>query len=411
MSHPAAVQPQASDAGETSPQSANAAGSSRPGDACSVIDGKFILQWFSPRWFIFIMGTGALATMYQVLAGSPTGLLHSIAVGFLLIAAIAFPIVSVLKLWRLFAHLNCLLQEWSHSSLMQFYSAIPIAAAVVSTGLLRVGLPGLSEGAVGLATALWVVALVFGLGFVVLIPLRVILGSHAEPKRALGFWFLPPVGLFVLVFNGNFLAPMLGPAAAGAIFQLNTVVLGLALFLTAAVFTIFLFRSLFYDFPRSDIAPSYVIGLAPVGVSIIALNSYLPLFAQFAPDGLPSVELVGGLVRLLSVWLWGFGLWWLVVSGGLVLIKFLKGGIPVTLGYWAFIFPPAAYTIATLMLAGQLAVPVLTYVGYALAALVTVAWVVVSGMVLRSTVTRQIFVLPPSFQDLGASPQAKKAGS
>ncbi len=372
------------------------------GDACSAVDGRFILAWLSPRWFIFVMGTAALANVHQMLAKGAPGLLHQTAVILLLLATVAFPLVAALKLWRLVAYWRCVAQEWTHSSLMQFYSAIPIAAAVVSTGMLNIPIAWLSEAQrVSIATGFWWVALVLSLVFVVLIPVRVILGEHAEPKRALGFWFLPPVGLFVLVFNGNFLAGHLSdPATVEAIFLFDTVVLGLAMLLTVAVFTIFLSRAFFYNFPRPDVTPSYVIGLAPIGVSIVALNTWLPLYGRVAPTGLPPVETLGPTIALLSLLTWGFGLWWAVVSLAIVATKFATVGVPVTLGYWAFIFPPAAFTISTLLLAGKLHYGFLTISGNILAAVVSVAWLAVAILVARDTINRRIFELPPSFGDL-----------
>jgi tellurite resistance protein TehA-like permease len=380
----------------------SASAQSQPGgDACAAVDGTFIMQWFSPRWFIFVMGTGAIANIYQLLAQSPTGVLHGIALLFLLLALVSFVAVSVLTVWRVLAHYACVAQEFTHSSLMQFYAAIPIAAAVVSTGLLNIPIAGVSEAVrVAIASAFWWVSLALSLLFIVLIPVRVILGDHAEPKRALGFWFLPPVGLFVFVFNGNFLAGHLDGAAPQAIFLLNTIVLGLALFLTVAVFTIFLFRAFFYSFPRPDVAPSYLIGLAPIGVAIIALNTYLPLYGKLAPAGLPPLELLAPLVGLLSLLLWGFGLWWLTVAVAIIAYKARTTGIPVTLGYWAFIFPPAAYTLSTLLLAGKYPLVFLEFAGQLLAVVVTLVWLMALAMVARNVRTKRIFLLPPSFADL-----------
>lgn len=385
-------------------QSAGERPSSKPEDACAIVDRQFILQWFSPRWFIAIMGIGALANIYQTLSGAPTGLLHSVAVAFLLLGLVAFPVAGALKLWRFVAHFRCIAQEFTHSSLMQFYAAIPISAAILSTGLLSIPVAGVTEATrVLLAQYLWWFSLVLSLVFIVLIPTRVILGDHAEPKRALGFWFLPPVGLFVLVFNGNFLAGHLEGSAAAGIFQLNLVILGLALLLTVAMFTIFLFRALFIKFPAPDVAPSYLIGLAPIGVSIIAMNSFLPLYGQFAPAGLPPMETLAGMVGLGSLLLWGFGLWWLVVSATIIISKLMTTGIPVTLGYWAFIFPPAAYTLATLLLAGKYPFVFLEVTGQILAALVTFVWVVTTVLVAKHTWSKRIFLLPASFQDLDIS--------
>lgn len=377
-------------------------------DACSAIDRKFVLQWFSPRWFIFVMGTGAIANVYQMLAQSPTGTLHSLAAVFLLLAAVSFAAATVLMLGRVLSHSRCVAQEFTHSSLMQFYAAIPIAAAVISTGLLNIPLAGVGEPTrVVIASGLWLVSLVLSVLFIVLIPVRVILGDHAEPRSALGFWFLPPVGLFVLVFNGNFLAGHLGGTAPHAIFLLNTILLGLALFLTVAIFTIFLFRALFYNFPRPDVAPSYIIGLAPIGVSIVALNTYLPLYGKFAPAGFPPSEVFAPLVGFLSLLLWGFGLWWLVVAAAIMMHQALTKGIPVTLGYWAMVFPPAAFTLSTLLLAGKYPLDFLTATSVLLTGIVSLVWGVAMVLVGNAIHTKQIFLLPASFQDLDRSAGSK----
>jgi hypothetical protein len=170
------------------------------------LTGKYILRWFSPRWFIFIMGTGALANIFQMLAGKPAGALHAIAVFLLSVALAAFPAAAAFLAIRFFVGLDCILKEWRHSSLIQFYSAISIAAAICATGLLRIPLPYISSaGAARLAPVFWWIALAVGLFFILFTTFQVKTGSHAEPRRALGFWFLPPVGLFVLIFAGNLL--------------------------------------------------------------------------------------------------------------------------------------------------------------------------------------------------------------
>ena len=58
--------------------------------------------------------------------------------------------------------------------------------------------------------------------------------------------------------------------------------------------------------------------------------------------------------------IWGFGIW---VFGIIAIICFYhirRGGFPFSLGWWAFIFPLAAYTIASQKIAGMYATP-LTY--------------------------------------------------
>jgi len=195
---------------------------------------RYILQWFSPRWFIFVMGTGALANIYQLFSGREAGALHVLAEVFLLLAMTVFVVAAVFMIVRFLVGWECVLKEWRHASLIQFYSTISIAAAVCATGLLNIPVAFLSRlAAERLAGVFWWIALIDGLFFLLFIPFKVSTGQHAEPRRALGFWFLSPVGLFVLVFAGNFWAMhMTNQANVRAMLFLNTMILGIAIPLT-----------------------------------------------------------------------------------------------------------------------------------------------------------------------------------
>jgi len=359
----------------------------------------YILRWFSPRWFIFIMGTGALANICQLLAGKSTGTLHSLA-GFFLITTLAvFPVASFFMVLRFFVGLDCILKEWRHSSLIQFYSTISIAAAICATGLLNIPISFISQNiAYSLAVVFWWIACLVGIFFIFLTPYKIITGNHAEPRRALGFWFLPPVGLFVLVFAGNFLAMHMNDLVhLRALLFFNTLILGVAIAFTVIIYTIFMFRALFYNFPRKDVAPSFMIGVAPVGVSIIAINTILPVIKK-AGISIVDLAVLAPLVKIVSLLLWGFGLWWLIVATAVIVTYFVKQSVPVTLGFWAFIFPPAAFTIASLILAKALNLIFIKDVAIVLAVLLIAAWIINVILTIKGMIDRTIFDVSPTFK-------------
>jgi len=360
---------------------------------------QYILRWFSPRWFIFVMGTGALANIYQLIAGKPEGLLHNLAVLFLTLSIAVFFTAIVFLIVRFIVGMDCILKEWRHASLIQFYSAISIAAAICATGLFNVPLSFISKAfAYNLAIVLWWISLVVGIFFIFFTPIKVTSGNHAQPRRALGFWFLAPVGLFVLVFAGNFWAlHMTNQAHVKTILFLNTLILGVAIPLTIIVYTIVLFRALFYNFPRRDVAPSFMIGVAPVGVCIVAINTIIPVLAKSGVSIIAPGTLAP-FVKVISLLLWGFGLWWLIYALITIALYMLKQGVPVTLGYWAFIFPPAAYTIATLILAKSLSLPLLRNFAVVLTIVFTLWWTVNFILTIRGMVNKTIFDVSPTFK-------------
>jgi len=360
---------------------------------------KYILRWFSPRWFIFIMGTGALANICQILAGKPTGILHNVAGFFLMTALLVFPVALFFMVLRFFVGLDCILKEWRHSSLIQFYSTISIAAAICATGLLNIPMSFIPKStAYVLAIIFWWIACLVGMFFIFLIPYKVIIGSHAEPRRALGFWFLPPVGLFVLVFAGNFLAMhMRSMNYLRALLLFNTLVLGVAIAVTVIVYTIFMFRGLFYNFPRKDVAPSFMIGVAPIGVSIVAINTILPVIKK-AGISIVDLAVLSPLVKIASLLLWGFGLWWLIVAIAVIVTYFVKQGVPVTLGYWAFIFPPAAYIIASLIIAKASNLIFIKDVAIVLTVPLVAAWGINVILTIKGMIDTTIFDVSPTFK-------------
>ena len=374
------------------------------------VPAREILRFFSPRWFIAIMGTGALANIFQLIADRAP-IWHHLAVGLMTLCLAAYPVVLALLICRLWLDRGMVVKELRHSSLVQFYSAVFIAAAICATGLLKIPLPYLSaDTALFLAKGFWGFAAVVGAALAVFTPWRIITLNHGEPRRILGFWFLPPVGLFVLVFAGNFLA--LQPSNIGWIEPMavfNALALGIASFQTLALFTLFLFRGLAYPFPREDVVPSFTIGMAPVGVSIIAFLSYQPLLAKAAIPGLEVAAIVP-LIKLGCVLLWGFGLWWLLVNIGIIATAYARKGIPVTLGYWAFVFPPAAYTIASILLGQATGIEFIQKTGFVLAMIMAAVWCVIFLLTIRAVFNRRIFILPPSFQELLAGDAAPQDG-
>ncbi len=360
---------------------------------------QYILRWFSPRWFIFVMGTGALANIYQLIAGKPEGFLHSLAVFFLILAMVVFFTAILFLIVRFIVGMDCILKEWRHASLIQFYSTISIAAAVCGTGLFNVPLSFISKAfAHNLAVIFWWIAFVVGMFFIFFTPFKVTSGNHAQPRRVLGFWFLPPVGLFVLVFAGNFWAlHMTSQAHVKNILFLNTLILGVAIPLTVMIYTMVLFRALFYNFPRRDVAPSFMIGVAPVGVCIIAINTIIPVLGK-SGIAIIAPATLAPFIKVISLLLWGFGLWWLVYALSTIVLYMLKHRVPVTLGYWAFIFPPAAYTIATLILAKSLDLPLMRNFAVVLTIVFSLWWVVNLVLTIRGVINRTIFDVSPTFK-------------
>jgi len=140
-----------------------------------------------------------------------------------------------------------------------------------------------------------------------------------------------------------------------------------------------------------------MIGVAPVGVSIVAINTILPVIKK---SGLSIVDLavLAPLVKIISLLLWGFGLWWLIVAIAVIITYFAKQGVPVTLGYWAFIFPPAAFAISSLIVAKALGLIFIKNIAIFLAVVLVVAWIINLILTIKGIINRTIFDVSPTFK-------------
>jgi len=109
--------------------------------------------------------------------------------------------------------------------------------------------------------------------------------------------------------------------------------------------TMIFHRIKFHPLPPAAMAPSFLIPLAPVGVSIIALFSFQAI--------LPKIENLAELVApihsfflIYTPLMIGFGLFW-AISATLIIKHYLKHkGLPFSLGFWAFVFPVDAFGIS-----------------------------------------------------------------
>ena len=72
-------------------------------------------------------------------------------------------------------------------------------------------------------------------------------------------------------------------------------------------------RLKFHPLPAPEVAPSFVIGLAPVGVSIIALNTFYLMLEKHNVFAWDLSSLHTG-ISLLSGMLAGYGLWWFILT-------------------------------------------------------------------------------------------------
>jgi tellurite resistance protein TehA-like permease len=97
------------------------------------------------------------------------------------------------------------------------------------------------------------------------------------------------------------------------------------------------------------------------------------------------------LANLIAVVIWGFGIWIVGIIAIISIYQFRKGGIPFSMGWWAFIFPLAAYTIASQKVAASFPTPLTS--GYAafLTILLCLLWLYTFTNTVLGAITGKLF--------------------
>lgn len=293
--------------------------------------------------FIALMGTSALALTTKMIFDSP------ITDAFSYLLEISVMVIFIVHFLRFITHLierGDFLDNLKNPQKSNLYSAIPIASALISIMLVRIGLPFIGQHDTILSSAFWFVSLLFSLLFIVVVPIN--LKFRSAPEHVMGTWFLPPVGLFVLVSAGSTLG-MAWPQLSGTISLINLMMLGPAFILYILTLNLLYLRSKFYDFGEAKAIPTFNIVLAPVGVSILAMLTTSSLLLENNLLGLGA--LFSGISKIYSLIMFGYGLWVLLGLSFLYYrLRKEKGGIPLSELWWAFIFPIGAFVLSCVSL-------------------------------------------------------------
>jgi tellurite resistance protein TehA-like permease len=130
------------------------------------------------------------------------------------------------------------------------------------------------------------------------------------------------------------------------------------------------------------LTPTAWIHLAPLGVIPVSLLNVL--------DQLPF-PVAHEPFLFLSLLLWGFGVWWLVMATLLTLAARRAGQMPFALSWWGFTFPLGAFVAASLRLSPLTGIGAVGVVGIACWALLVVLWSVTLTNTLRGVVSGAVF--------------------
>lgn len=342
------------------------------------------------------MGTGAMA----IVAAENPGLipflerpLDIVAMALLILAAMAFLVLIVIQARSVWDHDRGnvgkgLLGRITAHEQGPLYATIPGSISVLCLAVMN-RFPSVLESEAGW----WLLMVASMLSTFSAIILTVVFFSAAfaddnvDAEAISGTWFVPETVMLLGVVLASRLA-FLAPQWVESPLAVLTVALmgaGFILFLLTAAL---LFTRLVI-WPRVARGRSAVwIMLSPLGVATLALHAVSEVAPIF---GFGRAAAVTTITDLGAGMIWGFALWWLGAAAVLNLGDYFgkdptqrKKDYSFAPSEWAFVFPPAALTIATIELARLWSSSLVELIGVGMATLMTGVWVVVLSRALMS---------------------------
>lgn len=337
-----------------------------------------LIRHFTPNWFTVTMGTGVVALILPELPFAHSLMAH-LAVLLWQFNIALFLMFSPLYVLRWIIYPTEAKQIFSHASMSLFLGAIPMALATIINGYLKFGIHLYGDWVVPFAQLLWYIDVLLAVSIAWIVPFYMYNRQQHELQSMTAVWLLPIVACEVAAATGGLLLPHIavGQQALGILLG-GYVLWGISVLPAFAILTILMLRLALHKLPSKELAISSWLALGPIGTGALAL---LILGAQ-APQVLAVIDQqslglfcqqVGIVVSLI---LMGFGLWWLGIAV-LTTLKHAKTALPFNLGWWGLTFPLGVFTLAVLNLAQQLHVSFIQSIGYALAVILIMLWLVV----------------------------------
>ncbi len=337
-----------------------------------------LIRHFTPNWFTVTMGTGVVALILPELPFAHSIMAH-LAVLLWQFNIALFLMFSLLYVLRWIIYPTEAKQIFSHASMSLFLGAIPMALATIINGYLKFGIHLYGDWVVPFAQLLWYIDVLLAVSIAWIVPFYMYNRQQHELQSMTAVWLLPIVACEVAAATGGLLLPHIavGQQALGILLG-GYVLWGISVLPAFAILTILMLRLALHKFPSKELAISSWLALGPIGTGALAL---LILGAQ-APQVLAVIDQQSlgvfcqqaGIV--VSLILMGFGLWWLGIAV-LTTLKHAKTALPFNLGWWGLTFPLGVFTLAVLNLAQQLHVSFIQSIGYALAVILIMLWLVV----------------------------------
>lgn len=272
------------------------------------------LRYFPIPLFASIMGVLGLTIVLQR-ASHVYGYPHFIATIGVVLGIGMFLLFSFVYFLKFLKYKEEVIAEFNHPIRLNFFPAYSICML-----LMAIALSPIHEG---ISYIVWYAGMILHLFFTLYVIrfwiVNNMLIEHSNPA-----WFIPIVG--------NVIVPIMGVEYIGL--EVSMFFFSIGIFFWVVLFTIILNRIMFHHQLPKKFLPTLFIFIAPAGVGFLAYTKILTVL-----NGEPSLD-------LFSYFIYDVGLFFTILLAFMIK-EFIK--LPFSLTWWAYTFPLAAITLATIL--------------------------------------------------------------
>lgn len=367
---------------------------------------RHLIKYLAPAWFAVIMGTGGLANILYLWQNFfPLGNLFGTVLAAL--TDLLYFIVLVPWIFRWIRYYEYARRDLQHPLTGNFFVTMPVATAILGTNIYLIWSQYLGEALTySLVSGLWIIAIV-GVNFFTFYTTFRIMRVEETPKpEMINFsWIMAPIANMAISLIGNpvlTLTEKYHPNWSLSVLIINTALFGIGFFLFIFISAIVFVRLAQHPLPSAETTPSFGIFMSAVGLAVSAII-----------DASKNAQTMGllestDLANLIAVAIWGFGIWIVGIIMMICLYQIRSGGIPFSMGWWAFIFPLAAYTISSQKVASIFVTPLTSGFAAFLTILLGLLWVYTFSQTLIGAINGKLFTGTPILKQGDRNPVSEE---
>ncbi len=306
-----------------------------------------MIKNFTPIWFATVLGFGGIAISSVLVAKIFNVLwLNPFAVFLVYFNLALFLFLFSIWAFKAVFHWTILIDELKHPVMAGFHSLMAAATIMVSINFSKLG-SVLSLGHYqGISILFWVMGAVFEFILLTLTIYFLIINEKMNINFINGGWLVPPVAALLTPVAGLKLVEFIADfSIAESILWINYFFFGAGAFVFLLIAVALFGKTFFFERLDPKIFPSLWIILVPFSLMALSLSLFAKETGLFLPE---FKNVLIGVSSLVSPMLIGIGTWLLLLLIILTYHYLKKIELPYGVGWWAFIFPTASVSIASL---------------------------------------------------------------